>query len=246
MVANVGPSYNVLSLFQKPSGSAATADTTAVNAIIDKIQQMKADASPARLQGASAATQAWIESSEVGTDEAEGRAAGAQSGAAVGAATSSGTARASVVQSGPDGVIRAVHEFNSRTKSLNGSLRYIEKLKSDISSETAPDKLTRLNSEIKTLEKWASIDGSFLEYFDTDFQTELNNVSENYSLSGSIAQKNNDGTLSYGAFEVSTKADGLVYWKHDGSGTAIRFNNDGASAYAYDLETWHETLVTAK
>eukprot|EP01034_Spumella_vulgaris_P009488 gene9488-12040_t len=69
MVASVGPSYNVLSLFQKPGGSAAAADTTAVDAIIDKIQQMKTDASAARLQGASAATQAWIDSSEAGTGE---------------------------------------------------------------------------------------------------------------------------------------------------------------------------------
>ncbi len=246
MVASVGPSYNVLSLFQKPSGSAAAADTAAVDAIIDQIQQMKTDASAARLQGASAATQAWIDSSEAGTGEAEGGASGSQSGVAVGAATSGGTPRASVVQSGPDGVIRAVREFNSRTKSLDASLSYIEKLKSDISSESDPDKLTKMNSEIRTLEKWAYIDGYFLENFDNDFQAELNNVSENYSLSGSIAEKNDDGTLSYGAFEISTKADGLVYWKHDGSGTAVRFNNDGSSAYAYDLNTWHEMLVTAK
>lgn len=67
MVARVEPSYNVVSLFTALKGE-PSASTEAVDAIIEQVRKINAAASNARLQGASAATEAWFSQADAETE----------------------------------------------------------------------------------------------------------------------------------------------------------------------------------
>ncbi|WP_156922219.1 hypothetical protein [Azorhizobium doebereinerae] len=62
MISNVSASYNVLSLFTEKTGD--TSPATAVDAIIEKVRQMRADASPSYTRGASLGAVAWLAQTE--------------------------------------------------------------------------------------------------------------------------------------------------------------------------------------
>lgn len=69
MVARVEPSYNVVSLFKTLKGE-PSASTAAVDAIIEQVRKINAAASNARLQGVSAATEAWFSQADPDSGEA--------------------------------------------------------------------------------------------------------------------------------------------------------------------------------
>ncbi len=237
MVASVGPSYNVLSLFQKQDGAAA-ADTTAVDAIIDQIQQMKTDASAARLQGASAATQAWIESSDAASSVAT---AEAQPDVTPVAASTVAGGRQLAVSPGPDGIFNGVTAYNAALKSLWVNDRYLTTVKEQVATESDASKTEYLNNVISLVEKTIARNNYFLSNFSADMAAAIKSTEDGYKISGSIFETNEDGTLRFGVFSITAKGSGMTYWQHDGSGTAIRSNNVGEAAYAFDLTTWHET-----
>lgn len=67
MVARVEPSYNVLALFKTLKGD-SSASTEAADAIIEQVRKINAAASAARLQGVSAATEAWFAQADPETE----------------------------------------------------------------------------------------------------------------------------------------------------------------------------------
>ncbi|WP_341991436.1 hypothetical protein [Azorhizobium sp. AG788] len=232
MVASVGPSYTVLSLFQKPSGSAATADTTAVDAIIDQIHQMKADASSARLQGASAATQAWIESSEASeVDVAESsKTSGDIAKVAEGASASSGASGSIMTVSSIAGMPLSLSVYNHFITTKDGVVEQMNERRALIETTKDPVEKARLSKIVKQTQDYLDRQGAYQAMVGRDLGTLQSRMEEDgFNISGNILSKQNDGTYQLGQFTISNK-EGKVYWDHDGSGIAKVYNNAGQLA----------------
>lgn len=60
MVSSIGASYNVLSLFRSSTSPQSSASSEAVESIIEKARQMRADVKPSYMQGVSLGTAAWM------------------------------------------------------------------------------------------------------------------------------------------------------------------------------------------
>ncbi len=225
MVASVGPSYNVLSLFQKQDGAAA-ADTTAVDAIIDQIQQMKTDASAARLQGASAATQAWIESSEAGTASATATADPASASAET---TASG--RQFQYVWGIDTLMGSVETYNNALKSAPASQEKIKEITEELKNTTDLDRIKSLETRLNIYNVALNRASEILSVYPAQMESTLAKINVGYDVSGQIYKKNEDGSYSYGVFQVKTKDGGLLYWQRDESGEAFRVTFDGTKDY---------------
>lgn len=236
MVASVGSSYNVLTLFQTGTGSPSTAKPEAVDAIIEKVRQLKADASPAYVQASSFATDAWISGSE------EADSATAAAATVTRADSAKATGDSDVVMSEVGTMFHAfveVENYNSYLSRKSASEAGFAALQEEISSASDPSQLQKLNRQMEFYKQIQENDNKKYPSIEKQLLNFNSYVASGYDVSGSIVEKQADGSFKFGVFNVSN--NGQTYFEHDGSGIVRGYNNSGQLAETFDLENGGST-----
>lgn len=229
MVASVGSSYNVLTLFQAGTDSPSAPKQEAVDAIIDKVRRLKADASPAYVQATSFATDAWISSA---TEEASSSAPKATAADSAATATQgTGSAPKEIMISTMFGFLSAVPSYNHWFSSQEGVQASLESYKAQLAEATDEKSQKRLTLIVKSIESRIPEDAAHYQELGRQIAAFQSNIG--YDVAGTLVEKQDDGTFKFGAFVVST--EGKTYFEHDGSGTAKEYNNGGRLRTTYDL-----------
>ncbi len=228
MVASVGSSYNVLTLFQAGTDSPSAPKQEAVDAIIEKVRQLKAESSPAYVQATSFATDAWISGSEEGEAVTEAETSQTASDAT---ATNSGSGSSITMIGSFDSLFRAVARYNDWLTSQDGVQASLDSYKAQLSSATDSGQQEKLTGIVKTIE--ALIPRNAEKYQELGRQISAYQSQNGYSIAGNLVEMQDDGTFKIGVFSVSS--DGKKYYEHDGSGTAVQYNNSGVVRTTYEL-----------
>ncbi len=231
MVASVGSSYNVLTLFQTGTDSPSAPKQEAVDAIIEKVRQLKAESSPAYVQATSFATDAWISGSE---EEASSSVAEVTATDTTATVTQGATAEPKTIMISTVGMlISAVANYNDWLTSQDGVQASLDSYKSQLASATDAKSQERLTKIVNTIQ--SSIPKDAEHYQELGRQISEFQSKNGYDVAGTLAEQQDDGTFKIGVFVVST--EGKTYYEHDGSGTAREYNNAGVLRANYDLTT---------
>ncbi|WP_341990089.1 hypothetical protein [Azorhizobium sp. AG788] len=235
MVASVGSSYNVLTLFQTGTGSPSTAKPEAVDAIIEKVRQLKAASSPAYLQASSFATDAWIGSSTEEASSSAPKATAADSAATATKGTASGTKE--IMISAVDDIFSSVAIYNHWLTNQAGVQKSLASYKAQLevaTDSTQQERLTQIVGEIQEI-----IPRDAEKYQELGRQIAAFQTTSGMPIAGTLVEAQDDGTFKVGAFSVAY--DGKTYMEHDGSGTARKYNDAGALKTTYDVVTGYAT-----
>ncbi len=226
MVSSVSASYNVLSLFQNGTSSQSTAGTETVEAIIENARQLKADASPARVQAASTITDTWIASSEETTSSSV-----SASSTEVTAETSSvdDSEKPSAIIDTFQALLSTVWVYNHLLTNKEGAKASLESYKSQLAAATDPKEQERLTKIVQGSERIAVQNAEAV----IDMGKQIAAFRTGYDVSGNILERQDDGTYKIGTFVASV--EGHTYFEHDGSGTAREYTWSGKVTDIYDL-----------
>ncbi|WP_341990652.1 hypothetical protein [Azorhizobium sp. AG788] len=287
MVARVEASYNVLALFKALKGD-SSASTAAADAIIEQVRKINAAASAARLQGASAATEAWFAQADteaewvrLGDIDVEGMRSrfgnageyaiftsffkGAEPERRIEKSTVESLVEGSkntyyrnlmtqyysdkardggsnevrdLIDSGDnvEWLASALAKYNWYSMLVASGNDFISEKADQLANTTDAATIKTINTDLEIANGIVAGKQAFIDNFQTylDYATWSWQAGA-YNLSGSLYNKNEDGTYSPGVFEITLKGGSAVYWTHDGSGTALRSNPFGTEYYKFDL-----------
>ncbi len=130
----------------------------------------------------------------------------------------------------------ALASYNRGTVRLKDGQNYIAQKTTELANTTDAEQIKKIGEEIEIASGMISggqqlVDNfqTYLDYMTWSWSTGI------YSLSGSLYEKNEDGTYSPGVFEINVRDVKHAYWKHDGSGIALQSNPTGSEYYKVDM-----------
>lgn len=133
-------------------------------------------------------------------------------------------------------VAYALARYNLYSTLLKEGNRFIKEKTLELSSLQDEGKKKVINEDLEMANQMICGKQEFVDNFQTylDYAT-WSWSAGSYNLSGALYKKNEDGTYSPDAFEITLKGGNAVYWKHDGNGVALRSNPFGTEYFEEDL-----------
>ncbi|WP_234051143.1 MULTISPECIES: hypothetical protein [unclassified Xanthobacter] len=206
-------SANILTLFQtgKEAGTANNEETLAkIQELAKEAEQMKAGTSPAQTQGASVATNAWIDATETAQQPTSTTTETPSS-------TEGSKPKVYAIQD-PRELAEAIKQYNGALLGIDAARAKLEENKALLAAATDGHDIDRLTSVVELNLYIVSRAENLLTDSPTRIERAADEMYEKWNVGGSILTKNDDGTYGMGQFDINLKDNGIRTYYSDDNG----------------------------
>ncbi|MFG1401535.1 hypothetical protein [Xanthobacter sediminis] len=240
MVTSVGNNTtSILTLFRTGADGAADANSETlakIQQLAKEAEQLKAGASPAQVQGASVATNAWIGASE--TAQKATATTGTQTAATE--ATDTRSEKTRYVYKTPVQLADSIQQYNNAIIARVQLQAELGDSQAQLAATADPIEIARLTKRTEFLEIFAAYYEQIYTDYPSDIEYSAQIMNARMNINGTLLIKNDDGTYGLGKFRITLKDNGAAVYFSDNKGSIF----ENQKLLAAEPDSWREAVST--